>query len=225
LDCAAFHSLLLGHAAAAGAVVRFDSRVLSAAAGSGEVEVLDAAAGRVTHSARTVVDCTGRAAAVALANGGRRDQVDTLTCVFVRCRPAVAGDLDATTLVEAAPDGWWYTVRLLSGDRVVAYLSDGDLLRESPLVTADAFARRLRETTEVAGILGPFGSEPDSAPRTVPAFTARLLAAAGDGWVAAGGRRRVRPPVLAGAAHRAAGRRPGRARCRGRPRRPGRGVR
>ncbi len=157
---------------------RFDAFLRDAAQAAGADVVTGTVRDEV--AAPWVVDATGRAAAVARARGARRAEDDHLVAVVARCRTA-PGDVDATTLVEAVPDGWWYTARVPGGERVVAYLTDADLLPPA-LHGSVSFAAAARATSHVAAVAG----EPLAAPRVVSARSGRLVPYAGDGWLAAG---------------------------------------
>lgn len=68
------------------------------------------------------MDASGRPAALARRLGADRRKHDRLVAVFASVR-ASAVDADARTLVEAVPEGWWYTARVPGGRRVVAFLT------------------------------------------------------------------------------------------------------
>jgi hypothetical protein len=73
-----------------------------------------------------VIDAGGRTARFARAAGARRRRLDRLVAVVW---PLAGGrDRDATTMVEATRDGWWYTSPHPGGRRIVAFLTDADLL-------------------------------------------------------------------------------------------------
>lgn len=157
---------------------RFDAFLRSAAASAGAV-----VAERVVRpdgvEARWLVDATGRAAALARHRGARRVEDDHLVALVARYA-ASEGDADATTLVEAAPSGWWYTARVPGGTRVVAYLTDADLLPAS-LRTGAGFTAAARATTYVREVV-----RGTPAPRVVSARSGRLTSPVGDGWLATG---------------------------------------
>lgn len=137
---------------------------------------------------RWLVDATGRSAGPARAAGARRYLADGLLCLFTRWRTAAQcprADRDTRTLVEAAPDGWWYTALLPSGERVVAYLTDPDLL-DPGVRTGPGFAARLRDAAVVDGQLGAHGYRMLTAPRAAPARSAWLHVPVGDRWLAVG---------------------------------------
>jgi len=140
-------------------------------------------------TARWIVDATGRRAVVARRHGARRTARDRLVARWARFRllPASGPEAvcrDARTVVEAAPDGWWYTALLPCGGRVAAYHTDADLAGGPPRTT-EAFQWLLHETRHVAPRF-PTGVAELVEARTVAANSARLDPIAGDGWLATG---------------------------------------
>jgi len=181
---------------------RFDAGLRAAAEGAG-VELHTPA--RVTGAERTadgwrvrvatgdgerdvacawLVDATGRSAALARRHGGARVRHDRLVAVHARFRPLGDGERDGRTLVEAVPDGWWYTARLPTGERVAAFLADAVAIHRHGLLAPAAFAGALSRTTHLRAVLAEYA--PACAPRGADAGSARLAPPAGDGWIAAG---------------------------------------
>lgn len=140
---------------------RFDAMMLRAAA----ARVAAAVIGKVTklafqdgvwsvqtgdgalHTARAVVDATGRAAVLARLRGLQPARIDRLVSCFVFCENATAGA--AELMIEAVRDGWWYTAALPEGRRVVAFMSDADIVRRLDLGAHDRWMRALDETEHV----------------------------------------------------------------------------
>ncbi len=136
-----------------------------------------------TVRCRWLVDATGRRAGLATAAGARRMVHDRLTALCLILPPSTTPAPDASTLVEAAPEGWWYTALLPAGDRLLAWYTDADLpgarTGGAGLLTD---AARTRHT----GARVSAHRWPAAAVRRAPAHTVRLDAVHGDGWVAAG---------------------------------------
>ena len=130
---------------------------------------------------RMLIDATGRPAALARRLGGRRRRGDRLVAVYAVFE-AVAGDLDTRTLLEATADGWWYTALVPGARRVVAFLTDADLVAPG-LRSRDGFLRALSATEHLDVRVA---ADPLLGPRTVPAHGAWLEPAAGAGWLAVG---------------------------------------
>jgi flavin-dependent dehydrogenase len=158
----------------------FDARLLAAAAAAGATV---ASAAEAPTDAPVVIDASGRRAEHARGRGARRVTGDRLAAVVTTYGNAERDtDGDATTTVEAAVDGWWYTCPIPDRRRVVAFLTDGDLL-SAALRSRRGFDARARHTTHVGDLLA--GGLPTE-PRVVAAGTAHLDPPVGPGWLATG---------------------------------------
>ncbi len=129
---------------------------------------------------RWLIDATGRRAAIATASGARRRTRDRLVALHLTLGPADTAD--ATTTVEAAPDGWWYTAPLPTGHRLLAWYTDADLPAADP---AD-FTARLAATDHISPLTSRHPWPLGATPRRAPAHTAHLDPVTGPGWTAAG---------------------------------------
>jgi flavin-dependent dehydrogenase len=89
-------------------------------------------------------------------------------------------------MIESAPDGWWYTALLPSGERVAAWLTDADLAERAELLSPAGFAARLRASPHLGALLARHGYALHGRPRGAGAGSARLDRFAGDGWLAVG---------------------------------------
>ncbi|MCA9778358.1 MAG: hypothetical protein KC800_16640, partial [Candidatus Eremiobacteraeota bacterium] len=83
-----------------------------------------ALSGGEAFTPRTLIDATGRPAAVARQFGVGRQRVDRLTAVGARI---ASSHPDRSLLIEAVGAGWWYTCPLPGGKRSVVFLTDSDL--------------------------------------------------------------------------------------------------
>jgi flavin-dependent dehydrogenase len=137
-------------------------------------------------TSRWIVDATGRAATVARAHGARRASHDPLVAFHARLVTQADRDRDGRTLVEASQDGWWYTARVSTSERVVAYLTDRDVASQTGRLSAATFGRRVRETTHVRRIAEENGYVVADGVRGAHAGSSRLDIFCGDGWIAAG---------------------------------------
>ena len=177
LDRTAFDRDLLSAARELGVRVLDRTRVRRAARRGGVWTLeLDGAA---VAPGRVVVDATGRTAAVARAQGAHRRRVDRLVAVVWQLAGAGARDRDATTLVEASAEGWWYTAPVPRGRRFAAFLTDADLLPSR--------AGRWDAVTPSPHVRAALhGLRPVAPPRATDASVAHLDRVAGPGWLATG---------------------------------------
>ena len=175
LDRTAFDRGLLDAAREHGVRVLDDSRVRGATR-SGEVWTL-VRDGAPAARGRVVVDASGRTATVARTLGARRQRVDRLVAVVWELAGTGARDRDGTTLVEAIPEGWWYTAPAPRRHRLAAFLTDADLLPPR--------AQRWEALTPPPHVRAALEGR-QRAPRATDASVAHLDHAAGPGWLATG---------------------------------------
>jgi flavin-dependent dehydrogenase len=181
LDRRAFDRGLIACIEPMGGTVRLGERVTRIARADAGWTVSGKSPSPLT--AQIVIDATGRSSGIARRIGAVRTQSDRL--VGIACHLTLMDKPPpATTLVEAMPDGWWYSAPLPNGMAVAAFMTDADLVRGLNLDTVEGFMRRCRATRHTAARLA--GAQPSQAPRTFPADSHSLTPSCGDGWVAAG---------------------------------------
>jgi flavin-dependent dehydrogenase len=131
---------------------------------------------------RFIIDASGRHASVARSHGATVRQNDNLTglvALFEGSSTASSG-----TLVESAPDGWWYSVQVPGQRMVVAFMTDADIIRDRRLHEIEAWCLALQETnatrqrTANASLIRP--------PAPFPAQSQILQLLHGENWIAAG---------------------------------------
>lgn len=175
LDRSRFDAMMLERAAQ-GVTLYLPARV------TGLARIEDAAGGgwRVAcgdgtvHTARIVVDATGGATELARLLGVRPLRSDKLVGCFMYF--AGGSDDDQELTIESFSDGWWYAAAIPGTRRVVACMSDADLLRRLGIARLANFMRALAATNHVgraAATLRPLGR-----PRLRPAGSQILTAEA-----------------------------------------------
>ncbi|MEA2185330.1 MAG: hypothetical protein QOK16_341 [Solirubrobacteraceae bacterium] len=184
LERARFDAWLREQARAAGAqlcVGRVAARLVGAGAGEPAAMQVQIGEQAMTVTCRWVVDATGRRAAIARGQGARRERRDRLVALYAPVQTR-RGDVDARTRVEATPAGWWYSALVGDGRRVVAFLTDADLV-EPEWRTRAGFRAALDGTVHLL----PAGTVTlTSDPATTAAHGTRLTPAVGKGWLAVG---------------------------------------
>lgn len=152
--------------------------------GTGRVRVRETAGSgwefetaRATYRAGFAVDASGRAG-LRMHAGDARIVHDRLIAIFVRYRFARRPQ-DRRTVVESAPDGWWYYAPLPDGDALVAFLCAPELYRDP----AFDIEKQLGRTRLIAQRVGR-GKK--TSVRSVAAFSSRRTRFSGRRWASVG---------------------------------------
>jgi flavin-dependent dehydrogenase len=189
VDRARFDRMLQGAAIDAGAALLRRTRVVRIEEAHGRLWQIRTRNGTALH-ARFLIDATGRPGWLATRIGVRRQQKDRLLASAALFRPLCDQiDNDATTLIEAAPYGWWYTAPLPRRRRVAVCFTAPPVCLRDP----DSFVKLATTTQHVARRLdkwrlaaGPFVSIANSS---------HLQAAAGPAWLAVGDAAAAHDPI------------------------------
>jgi flavin-dependent dehydrogenase len=173
----------------------FDAMLATVASERGATLVLDASLDDVEQSgdywrlslstgatirARFIVDASG-SAVFARRCGARFECLDRLVGI-VRFFEGSADD--SRLLVEAFEHGWWYTAGLPDSKRIVACVTDADLVQRLKLGQIDEWERTLTSVPAVASRLQR--CEPCGALMIRSSASRRLEPAAGEDWLAVG---------------------------------------
>ncbi|AKT38108.1 NAD(P)/FAD-dependent oxidoreductase [Chondromyces crocatus] len=192
VDRRLFEARLAERAQAAGVDFRWGTR-LDRCIREGErfhLELTDPGGARITETTDFVADATGRAASVARRLGVQRVRYDRLVGVAARLESPTP-TTDTYTLVEATPDGWWYSALLADGALAVAFMTDADLMDRGLAhgeadAAREAFLRALREAPETRERIEGHGYRLATPPQPQRAETSRLTSVTGAGWLAVG---------------------------------------
>lgn len=194
LDRARFDAGLRTAARAAGAQVLEGARLRLLARGDAhtshtlELRIGEAAPQRV--QARWLIDASGRSATLARALGAQRIAHDRLLAFHQRLSGGAATDRDGRTWVEAVADGWWYSVLLPSGERLIAYLSDfsgeDGAAERRGLLTGEGLWDALRLAPRLHALCSEHGWRPHGAVQGADAGSTELDQAGGKRWIAVG---------------------------------------
>jgi flavin-dependent dehydrogenase len=132
-----------------------------------------------------LVDASGRVAGIARRQGVRQHHADRLMALCA-VWAVTDRDRDCSTYVQAVEQGWWYSVLLSGQRRMVAFLTDADLMPASP-----AQRRALAGSARHTELIGPLLQSGEArqivqGPRLETARSSRLDRFAGSDWLAAG---------------------------------------
>jgi flavin-dependent dehydrogenase len=187
LDRPLFERQLIDAAVRSGAVlIERCARIETKSKPAGWEFRIDRAGQQIWVSSDYAVDCTGRAARLAVDAGARRQIHDKLIAIWCVAEESSAqSDPDQRIYLESAPDGWFYSVRIPNRRRVLAYFTDGDLC-DARLRSAVNFKDYVAKTFHLqAGADGPH-CHFVAGPFRVNAASARLVRVYGERWIAAG---------------------------------------
>jgi flavin-dependent dehydrogenase len=179
LDRAQFDALLVAAVAAAGVTVRQGGAAAEAVGAPGEGWHFRLATRQVL-TARLAIWATGRRRGFLSAVGARGARHDRLAG-YAR-RFAAAPGSDPRTLLEAAPDGWWYAASDPGGVRVVAFMTDADLGRSLGAAKPDGWNALFGKTR----LIGPVGVDTSANVEVSAAHSSLIDPVCGADWVAAG---------------------------------------
>lgn len=194
LNRSRFDAMLKNAAREAGALICDQTRLgLLNAARDGTLDQpiriqLSDGSGSRDIEARWLVDAGGRAATTTRRLGVERCKTDRLIAFHVLLQSDSASDSDGRTMIEAAQDGWWYSVLLPSNARLLIYLCDSDLSRceRAALLSTDGFAAKLNNAPHLHRFCQSHGYQLSCAPQGVDASSGRLERFSGEGWLALG---------------------------------------
>lgn len=187
LDRTRFDAALATAAEDAGARVCRGARVTSCAATTGGhwQIAFELEGARVLLHASFVVDATGRTSSFARRQGRKRINHDRLVGIVGFSSERPAESFDSRTLVEAGASGWWYSAELPSGQLILAYMSDADLLPRGVARVREHWHEQLAQaphTRERASIADGVGTTLT----TVSANSSILDRVSGERWLAVG---------------------------------------
>lgn len=194
LDRLRFDATLLELARDAGAEIVRDARLSLATQTDGaDIHRLSLRSHEAEHriECRWLIDASGRPATLARALGATRIEHDALIAFHMRLASDGGSDQDGRTWVEAVENGWWYSVLLPSQERLIAFLSDADLVDRRALLTREGLWHALQDAPHLHTHCRQHRYLPSSTPHGADACSSQLdRAAGGDAkgkrWLAAG---------------------------------------
>ncbi len=187
VDRGKFDAMMANAACKAGVMYLQKTRAVACTRSRGLKWVLTLTSGsnHSTVHAGFLVDASGRARWVARSQGVRRVSYDRLVGVIGRIATAEHNDdRDTRTVVEAAPDGWWYSAPIPNGELVIGYMTDADLATTARTLygwtslIANTISTQVRLKSRAMKFVGPL--------QVVSSESSCLSQVAGDGWCAVG---------------------------------------
>jgi flavin-dependent dehydrogenase len=133
-----------------------------------------------------VIDASGRAGAFARRLGIHRRHYDRMVAVTGFLSPRGSRCEDSMTLVEAVPEGWWYSAVVPGGRLVTVLMTDPDLLAKLQVWRRCAWQVMLECAPQTYRRVASGCYALDGAPQIAAAGTSLLEPIFGDGWLTAG---------------------------------------
>jgi flavin-dependent dehydrogenase len=168
LDRAKFDRMLV-EAAARRVARHLPAKVTDLAYRDGHWHIACSGEGR-TLTARFAVDATGRAAALARFQRWRPVTLDKLVGCFMHFEGGT--DNGEGLMIETFSEGWWYTAAIPDGRRVIACMSDADVVCGLDLGRTDSWMEALSDTRHVRATVSE--ARPLGPPKLRPAGSRRL---------------------------------------------------
>lgn len=191
LDRRAFDARLCGEVAARGGhlLLHHGLRRAERCGEHWNLELVTAAREPAALRCRFLIDASGRRASLSRQLGVPAHRDDALVGVVLRGAPRPADGPDdhvepPATLVEATPDGWWYTAPVPDGQLIAVFMTDAPLLRALRLTDPEGVRQALASAPYTRARL--VGRAVPAPPQVVSACSRRLAEPAGPGWAAAG---------------------------------------
>lgn len=186
VDRRAFDEALATAAADRGAELRLGTRVTKAVHDDRGwrldvgTETDDGAAQQV--AARVVIDASGRNGRLARVLGARRLVFDHLVAVGRTWHDVESAD--QCVLVEAVPEGWWYSAPLPGRGQITLLMTDADVCRAGRLTEDDTWLNALGRTRETGGRVS--GATVDGPVRSNAACSGRTIRSDTRPWLSVG---------------------------------------
>jgi flavin-dependent dehydrogenase len=197
LDRPLFDRFLRERAVKAGADLLNISNILKMEFENGEgdspgwqVQIKTAAGEKQHIRCRRLIDASGRQRIVTRSLNIPYKVIDELVGYYMLFNQSEAFseiDNDSRTLVEACPNGWWYTSLLPNKKRLVVFMTDKDL---SPFSNrenkAGPFMSLISESSRIRELIGKYSYRGENGVRSIAAHSARSQKFCGDRWLAVG---------------------------------------
>lgn len=183
LDRAKFEENLLQAARDAGCQVFYGAEVQAIRYQSHEWH-LETSVGEFRGS--WLLDCTG-SKGILTKNGlaGSFEPLQDYISLYCVLSSATETDRDARTYVESHPLGWFYSALMPSGLRIIAFLTDRDLLPQS-ISTTEWLQQIIQECSQIPRLLQDHAYSQIEQVHQVSAVSGRYQKFAGSRWILVG---------------------------------------
>lgn len=142
---------------------------------------------RLPVRASFLIDARGRTARPLPAFDTRRRVEDRLICGWIEALVDETEDaLQLASMTEAEAEGWWYAAPASGGRRLISFYTDADLPAAAVVRSAEALVAKARTCQSVASLTQAIRIDASVSTGVCAAYSARLDAFSGPGWIAVG---------------------------------------
>lgn len=150
---------------------------------------------RGTFNTLFLIDATGRSASVMKQTGINQIPLDRLVSIYVRTCDLSSDGSDARTVIEAVPNGWWYTALTPGGQRTISFQTDVGILKNLQWYSSEWYLGALADTKHLRKVIGNKILTIGFTPILTSARSVRLAQFAGPDWMAIGDAAFARDPL------------------------------
>ncbi len=136
---------------------------------------------KIRLNADFVIDASGKNASFARCRGAKWQVLDYLVGIACLYEAASVGE-QSYTLLESAPNGWWYSTLLPNNKRIVVFMTDSDIARRIKI--QKNWNNFLKKTLHVQKTVS--GASLTASPNIFPAYSQLIKKTEFSDWVPAG---------------------------------------
>ena len=137
--------------------------------------------------AQWLLDCTGRKGVLAKKGlAGSFEPLQDYVSLYCFLKSATETDQDGRTYVESNPSGWAYSALMPSGLRIVAFLTDRDLISAGGETPAQWMQERINEGSQIKQLLKDYDYPLIEKVHQVNATSGRYQTFADSHWILVG---------------------------------------
>lgn len=131
-----------------------------------------------------VIDASGKSAAFARQLGTKWQVIDNLVGVVGIYKIKKSKDIHSYMLLESVPDGWWYSTLLPDSKRIVVFMTDSDIAKNTKIQDIQNWHHELGKTTHIKKTVN--NAKLITMPKVFPAYSQIIKKTEFLNWVPAG---------------------------------------
>jgi len=133
--------------------------------------------------ANFVIDASGKSASFARSLGTKWQMFDNLVGVVGVYDMGVEENTQHATLIESAPDGWWYATPIPDNKKIIVFMTDSDIAKTTKIQKLENWNVELEKTVHINAVKKGRLIVP---PRIFPAYSQVIKDTAFKNWIPTG---------------------------------------